>query len=85
MFFAFYKHILRIRSDFTYFKRLFSVPKEVPFFLGSHFFSFLTAEIFEKRVGEGIPSYVVLNNYQIKEVNDTEKGLIFKQILTQKT
>jgi len=27
----------------------------------------------------------VLNNYQIKEVNDTEKGLIFKQILTQKT
>jgi len=29
--------------------------------------------------------YVVLNNYQIKEVNDTEKGLIFKQILTQKT
>jgi hypothetical protein len=30
-------------------------------------------------------SYVVLNNYQIKEVNDTEKGLVFKQILTQKT
>ena len=27
----------------------------------------------------------MLNNYQIKEVNDTEKGLIFKQILTQKT
>ena len=53
-------------------------------FLGSHFFSFLTAEIFEKRVGQAIPSYVVLNNYQIKEVNDTEKGLIFKQILTQK-
>ena len=54
-------------------------------FLGSPFFSFLTAEIFEKRVGKDIPSYVVLNNYQIKEVNDTEKGLGFKQILTQKT
>ena len=27
----------------------------------------------------------MLNNYQIKEVNDTEKELIFKQILTQKT
>ena len=36
-------------------------------------------------MGQAIPSYVVLNNYQIKEVNDTEKGLIFKQILTQKT
>ena len=37
------------------------------------------------RVRYGIPSYIVLNDYQIKEVNDTEKGLIFKQILTQKT
>ncbi len=54
-------------------------------FFRVHFFSFLTAEIFEKRVGQAIPSYVVLNNYQIKEVNDTEKGLIFKQILTEKT
>ena len=36
------------------------------------------------RVRYGIPSYIVLNDYQIKEVNDTEKGLIFKQILTQK-
>ena len=49
------------------------------------FSSFLTAEIFEKASGVGNPSYVVLNNYQIKEVNDTEKGLIFKQILTQKS
>ena len=82
MFFAFYKHILRVWPVFTYFKRLFLVPKWVPFFLGSYFFSFLTAEIFEKRVGSDIPSYVVLNNYQRIEVNDTEKRLIFKQILT---
>ena len=32
MFFAFYKHILGIQSVFTYFKRLFWVPKEVSFF-----------------------------------------------------
>ena len=56
------------------------------FFLGSLFSSFFTAEIFEKASGgERITSYVVLNNYQIKEVNDTEKGLVFKQILTQET
>ena len=30
MFFAFYKHILRIQPVFTYFKRLFSVLKWVP-------------------------------------------------------
>ena len=85
MFFAFYKHILRIQPVFTYFKRLFLVPKWVPFSGGSNFPYFLPLKSLKKRVGYGIPSYVVLNNYQIKEVNDTEKGLIFKQILTQKT
>ena len=47
MFSAFYKHILRIQPVFTYFKRLFLVPKGVPFSGGSPFSSFLTAEIFE--------------------------------------
>ena len=55
MFFAFYKQILRIQPVFTYFKRLFLVPKWVSFSGGSSFFSFLTAEIFEKASGEGIP------------------------------
>ena len=54
------------------------------FFRGPLFPHFLPLKSLKKRVGWGIPSYVVLNNYQIKEVNDTEKGLIFKQILTQK-
>ena len=85
MFFAFYKHILRIQPVFTYFKRLFLVPKWVSFFRGPLFPLFLPPKSLKKRVGQEIPSYVVLNNYQIKEVNDTEKGLIFKQILTQKT
>ena len=85
MFFAFYKHILRIQCVFTYFKRLILVPKWVLFLKGSLFPLFLPLKSLKKRVGYGIPSYVVLNNYQIKEVNDTEKGLIFKQILTQET
>ena len=85
MFFAIYKHILRIQPVFTYFKRLFLVPKWVPFFRGPLFPLFLPLKSLKKRVGYGIPSYVVLNNYQIKEVNDTEKELIYKQILTQKT
>ena len=38
VFFAFYKHILGIQSVFTYFKRLFWVPKEVSFFRESSFF-----------------------------------------------
>ena len=85
MFFAFYKHILRIQSIFTYFKHLFLDPKWVLFFRVPFFPHFLPLKSLKKRVGLGIPSYVVLNNYQIKEVNDTEKGLIFKQILTQET
>ena len=55
MFFAFYKHILRIQPVFTYFKRLFLVPKEVPFSVGSPFSSFLTAEISEKASEVGNP------------------------------
>ena len=55
------------------------------FFLGSLFSLFLPLKSLKMRVRYGIPSYIVLNDYQIKEVNDTEKGLIFKQILTQKT
>ena len=85
MFFAFYKHILRIQPVFTYFKRLFLVPKGVSFQEGPFFPLFLPLKSLKKRVGYGIPYYVVLNNYQVKEVNDTEKGLIFKQILTQKS
>lgn len=54
------------------------------FFLGSLFSLFLPLKSLKMRVRYGIPSYIVLNDYQIKEVNDTEKGLIFKQILTQK-
>ena len=81
MFFAFYKHILRIRPVFTYFKRLFLVPKWVPFFSGPLFPLFLPLKSLEKRVGKGFLSCFVLNNCQIKEVNDTEKRLIFKQIL----
>ena len=73
MFFAFYKHILRVQPVFTYFKRLFLVPKWVPFLKGSLFPLFLPLKSLKKRVGYGIPSYVMLNNYQIKEVNDTEK------------
>ena len=30
-------------------------------------------------------THLVLNDYQIKEVNDTEKELVFKQILTEKS
>ena len=53
MFFAFYKHILRIQSVFTYFKHFFGGPEMGAFFLGSLFSSFLTAEIFEKASGVG--------------------------------
>ena len=50
--------------------------RRFPFF--SHF---LPQKSLKKRVGKGILSCIMLNNYQIKEVNDTEKRLIFKQIL----
>ena len=47
----------------------------------SFFSLFLPLKSLEKRVGKGFLSCFVLNNCQIKEVNDTEKRLIFKQIL----
>ena len=55
MFFAFYKHILRIQPAFTYFKRLFSVPKWVPFSGGSNFPHFLPLKSLKKQVGVGNP------------------------------
>ena len=51
MFFAFYKHILRIQPVFTYFKRLFLVPKWVSFFRGPFFPLFLPLKSLKKRVG----------------------------------
>ncbi|WP_449140535.1 hypothetical protein, partial [Segatella sp.] len=59
------KQILRIQPVFTYFKRLFSVPKWVSFSGGSPFFLFLTTEISEKSSGEGLP---VL--YYVKQLSD---------------
>ena len=51
VFFAFYKHILRIQPVFTYFKRLFLVPKWVPFFRGPLFPLFLLLKSLKNRVG----------------------------------